>query len=831
MLEEEEMEKKSATRSSSAPPPNKGSSGESKSKDGARSNNGGPKFNRRREPSFPRGEPGSARKPIPQKSKAIDKRPRTRNNNGGRREEVAKHQRAEFGSPLSYGPKKINLNHLLNFTYAPRETSGQDRSWKSRNKWGIRRVRYNKEQFLQANCQFIVASQGDYTVHAADPDILVEWDLIEQVRIFSHDVPSCPICLYPPTAAKITRCGHMYCWTCILHYLSLGEKTWRKCPICYEAVHKSDLKSVMLMETHHYIPGEKITMKLMKREKGSNVGFPKQQWIQTEATPFALGNDSIDTCFVKLLVATPEQVQEQIINVEKTALETKLADKDEESESCFIEAAFASLKERERGIGKKDGHTDENEKQEIDEVTQGLEDVDIQSKEVDVSPTKWVAKEDAIVYSSAFDDEIDASYTADKKGPETKLHQAEPDTQVSSPADIAEQLDESMEESLKVVDEEKVVDEDIDKESETKENSSFPEGSSHMASPAAETGHMYYFYQAEDGQHLYLHSINVRCLIKEYGSLEHCPETITADILEVEDNSMTEELRKRLRYLRHLPLTCEFSVCELKLHPPIVSRMTLDSFAGDFLKRKKTRDRKERDEKKREKRIQIEEEKKQGKYPRANITLESNRQFPVCGGIQSSSSATAVTTTSQASSPALSITSGTSDSSNFLFGSPPPETALNPNAREFTPGSPPPVVGSLDSVGSVDSSGSSVGVGSPPGGHLPRFPSFAEMLRAGKNKESLPRPASVPAKLELQNQAASRLLSPDTEDSESEDFVPVPLYKDAFSDAIQLAMDKAALGSAAAAKQDEQPVSGGGKKNKKGKKKQLLFSTSLSRYK
>lgn len=61
-------------------------------------------------------------------------------------------------------------------------------------------------------------------------------------RIYSHEVPSCPICLYPPVAAHITRCGHIYCWPCMLHYLSLSEKSWSKCPICYEAVHSADLK-------------------------------------------------------------------------------------------------------------------------------------------------------------------------------------------------------------------------------------------------------------------------------------------------------------------------------------------------------------------------------------------------------------------------------------------------------------------------------------------------------------------------------------------------------------------------------------------------------------
>jgi hypothetical protein len=105
-------------------------------------------------------------------------------------------------------------------------------------------------------------------------------------RIFAHGVPSCPICLYPPTAAKITRCGHIYCWVCILHYLSLGEKPWRKCPICYESIVKKDLKSVVSLETHQFAIGEEITMKLMKKEKGSVLVLPKNQWTPGNLKPF-----------------------------------------------------------------------------------------------------------------------------------------------------------------------------------------------------------------------------------------------------------------------------------------------------------------------------------------------------------------------------------------------------------------------------------------------------------------------------------------------------------------------------------------------------------------
>jgi len=61
-------------------------------------------------------------------------------------------------------------------------------------------------------------------------------------NMWSHEVPFCPICLDTPCAARITKCGHIYCWPCILHYLELDHRSWRKCPICHEAIHKSDLK-------------------------------------------------------------------------------------------------------------------------------------------------------------------------------------------------------------------------------------------------------------------------------------------------------------------------------------------------------------------------------------------------------------------------------------------------------------------------------------------------------------------------------------------------------------------------------------------------------------
>ena len=70
-------------------------------------------------------------------------------------------------------------------------------------------------------------------------------------------------------------------------------------------------------------------------------------------------------------------------------------------------------------------------------------------------------------------------------------------------------------------------------------------------------------------------------LVHEYGSLENCPKKIKGKIIEKDNTSMSESLRNRLRYLRHLPLTSIFEVCEIQLKSPFISKETL---TGTFLK-------------------------------------------------------------------------------------------------------------------------------------------------------------------------------------------------------------------------------------------------------
>lgn len=99
--------------------------------------------------------------------------------------------------------------------------------------------------------------------------------------------------------------------------------------------------------------------------------------------------------------------------------------------------------------------------------------------------------------------------------------------------------------------------------------------------PVFNDSNYFYFYQSRDCQPLYLHSINIRMLQMMYGSLDRAPHVIGGKIVQKEICSMTEELRKRLKYLQHLPVTSQFEVAELSFGSELVSDEVIDAFKGN----------------------------------------------------------------------------------------------------------------------------------------------------------------------------------------------------------------------------------------------------------
>ncbi|XP_031551488.1 RING finger protein 10-like [Actinia tenebrosa] len=701
-----------------------------------------------------------------------------RNNNIGDIDLAVDLQSAQESS--SSKKNSNSLNYLLNFKYAPRERMIEQRA-RSNSK---RHNSFNKERFLQANCQFVVSDSADYTVYAVEPDILVDWSLIEQVRIFSHEVSSCPICLYPPTAAKITRCGHVYCWSCILHYLSLSEKSWHKCPICFESINKKDLKSVIAMESHCFAVGQTITMRLMKKMKNATLVLPKSQWKERELIPFNI-NDSVDTCYSKLLLASPEDVLQQVIEKEESALSVQYmeAKMEQSSELCFIESANLELKARKDELTKS--------MKSVEEVVESLEKVSLHSSDEDSSGSKEEENLGWNVYlpaSNCIQDvgEYEAAFSDDEDVKSSEVHDADQKTDnlvakdtVECNSDIIEQAsNEAAQEASTLT----AVKEGCESTNETV----------HVAlngnkKPWQENQY-YYFYQAEDGQNIFLHPINARCLIKEYGSLENCPEYISAKILEMEAITQTEESRKRYRYLKHLPLTCEFVICELEIKPPLISSNTLECFKGEIQKRKQRRQRKMKVENRRESKVDAKMASIEGRPSQRStesLNLSSEVDFPT------------------QSSPTLTMVMSP------LAHRPGPFTQLAASESYHDDES---LVDEAEGIASLESNGFSP-------------PSFAQALRTGKIVES-----SKPVRRQVQDAAPAKPKGEGLADNDSdEDYLPPPTYQSTFSDALSIAISRGLEQHQAQEARQAGASVGTGKRQKKSKKK-LLFTTGHMKF-
>lgn len=87
----------------------------------------------------------------------------------------------------------------------------------------------------------------------------------------------------------------------------------------------------------------------------------------------------------------------------------------------------------------------------------------------------------------------------------------------------------------------------------------------------------FYFYQAADGQHIYLHPLDIRILKHEFGEYDQFPHHLQVQATSVQESTLTEDLRKKCKYLCHLPLACDVTFLEINVKD-IVSPETVALF-------------------------------------------------------------------------------------------------------------------------------------------------------------------------------------------------------------------------------------------------------------
>lgn len=626
---------------------------------------------------------------------------------------------AEVNSVFVPGSKKQNLNHLLNFHYVPRERDANATfSRTGNNRTYVKKNKYNKEHYLQANCKFVVKSNEDYSSLMKSPDTLVAWDNIEQVIVQSTEEPQCPICLFSPVAGKMTKCGHIYCWSCILHYLALSDKLWRKCPICYEAVYIKDLKSVVSKPYKKYSVGDHITLQLMRREKGClSISKANSKVSEVYKIPHLSECRSDDGLNTKLLLANDYEIK-TIIDREKNELEQQIyMDGEHCPESIFTLQALDLLRERQEELKNAENKmwSDGNEY----EMSEKMDKID----EASSSPT---SEKEAFI--------ID-------------------------------------EESNLTIDDINIVPVNLSK--------------------------YHFFYQADDGQHLYLHSINVRMLQNMYGSLERSPLVISGRIMQKESCSMNEDLRKRLKYLDHLPITTQFEITELNFDHSIISNEVADKFRDELQSRKKLRQRRAREENIREKRIFMVNERQLGKVlmESAKIDIDSNTHFPSCGSFD------------------VALSPSPSYRDDFLetFGSTPPKIiAESPNSKNLVSFAKMLTESPKEKWPSLASKSSTSSLMPPT---QDKYSNLTQIF--GKNGANVPI-HNVPLVREEVD-----------EDEEMNEFTRIPEFRQNFSSAIAEALEKVDI-SLKKVESDLGASTTNGKKKKNKNKKTLLFSTGMA---
>jgi hypothetical protein len=107
-----------------------------------------------------------------------------------------------------------------------------------------------------------------------------------------------------------------------------------------------------------------------------------------------------------------------------------------------------------------------------------------------------------------------------------------------------------------------------------------------VTTPGQTRTEVYYFYQAEDGQPVVLHSACVRVLLAHHGGYDSLPLTLEAPIVELERHTQDEDTRRRAAHLRHLPLTTQYAIAELDM-AALVPHAVLKEH-GEELRRRET---------------------------------------------------------------------------------------------------------------------------------------------------------------------------------------------------------------------------------------------------
>ncbi|KIL71629.1 hypothetical protein M378DRAFT_64871 [Amanita muscaria Koide BX008] len=455
----------------------------------------------------------------------------------------------------------LDLNQLLNFTLPPRQsrtlTNLPRRGRRTGNIQGV----WNKERFLNAQYRFMMNPTGDYTVHFADPDMheysyrcvysYFQWHDIMQVIIprssavahaaASGDLPTqgegpttCPICLSPPTAPRMTKCGHVFCFACMLQYLNMSDNKWARCPICFDSVSEKQLKPVKWFDTPVAQEGETdastsllataddsvvtaprtgsiLQMRLVQRPQITTLALPRSHtWpselVPPHQAPFYFLPDVF--AFSKFMLATPASVVADLTkDLDNLEAERRvLAGMNDSLAISFIDGAEQKIRHEIARVAALDSP---QLQERIEKATRDLREIEERS----------AIRSNPQVIPKALD-EVPTEFLALKgQGVGAATHSQ---YGVSITAPGASQVRNA------------------------------PKQRKNLNPPPPSTN-TYFYYQAASGLPIFLHPLDIRILLSHFSSYSSFPDNVSVRVEAYSEGTVNDDLRKRCKYLAHMP--------------------------------------------------------------------------------------------------------------------------------------------------------------------------------------------------------------------------------------------------------------------------------------
>ncbi|KAK9807857.1 hypothetical protein WJX72_011479 [[Myrmecia] bisecta] len=507
-------------------------------------------------------------------------------NPGGRGQHDTE-QRPPDSTQLGRSPSRghVNANFLLNFQYerGSRGRGGGGPPGRGLRRNGPRPQPYDKNKFLQANFRFLVSDAGDLRKYEADADLMLDWDDVVEVEMVASTPIKCPISLdCPPLCAQITPCGHVFSFPSIMqHLMTHGGDELRKaspCPLCFNPIVARELRLVRVHQVQPPKVGQKVTFQLLTRPKGSiiPVEHVKAGSAGDQSSPASVAASvaAAVECskYAKFTTVADagmlwREAAEKL--AEYAAQVTTEGGLDAAQEAPFIYSAIDALAARAASWSER------RQRLRLDNASEEAAAEMPSSQAVGAAAAAAVRQVSTAAVTAASDSIGQAAAKAKMEadfptlGASSKGVAIQPSPKRASQGGGAE-LSSSVQSDGGL--------------------SSGILGSSpgDAAAGNASIGSDFYFYQAADGQWLFLTALNMRALMAHFGSPLTCPATFTATLLEVEDWVQNEVVRKRLKFLSHLPLTGTFKMAEVDMHDLVLAE-SLAPFADEIKARAQRR--------------------------------------------------------------------------------------------------------------------------------------------------------------------------------------------------------------------------------------------------